>query len=66
MGVKGSVCCYNRTNVPNSDIKVPEDSYVNHQVSTESALKEVKSINDISQAFDFIISGQYYLLFKLL
>ena len=66
MGVKGSVCCYNRTNVPNSDIKVPEDSYVNHQVSTESALKEVKSINDISQAFDFIISGQYYLLlFKM-
>ena len=66
MGVKGSVCCYNRTNVPNSDIKVPEDSYVNYQVSTESALKEVKSINDISQAFDFIISGQYYLLlFKI-
>ena len=65
MGVN-LICCLNRTNVLNSDVKVLEDSTANYQISAELALKNIKSLNDISQAFNFIISGEYYLLlFKI-
>jgi hypothetical protein len=65
MGVN-LICCLNRTNVLNSDVKVLEDSTANYQISTELALKNIKSLNDLSQAFNFIISGEYYLLlFKI-
>lgn len=65
MGVN-LICCLNRTNVLNSDVKVLEDSTANYQISTELALKNVESLNDLSQAFNFIISGEYYLLlFKI-
>ena len=65
MGVN-LICCLNRTNVLNSDVKVLEDSTANYQISSELALKNIKSLNDLSQAFNFIISGEYYLLlFKI-
>lgn len=65
MGVN-LICCLNRTNVLNSDVKVLEDSTANYQISAELALKNIKSLNDLSQAFNFIISGEYYLLlFKI-
>ena len=65
MGVN-LICCLNRTNVLNSDVKVLEDSTANYQISAELALKNIKSLNDISQAFNFIISGEHYLLlFKI-
>ena len=67
MGINGSVCCYNRTNIPNSDMKVPDDLTGNGQNSVDSEiLKSINSIKDISNGFDYILSGDYYLmLFKV-
>ena len=67
MGINGSVCCYNRTNIPNSEVKVSDDLTANRQNSKESEiLKDIKNIKDISLGFDYILSGDYYLmLFKV-
>ena len=67
MGINGSVCCYNRTNIPNSDMKVPDDLTGNGQNSVDSEiLKSINRIKDISNGFDYILSGDYYLmLFKV-
>ena len=43
MGVN-LICCLNRTNVLNSDVKVLEDSTANYQISAELALKNIKSL----------------------
>ena len=46
MGINGSVCCYNRTNIPNSEVKVSDDLTANRQNSKESEiLKDIKNIS---------------------
>ena len=62
MGVNGFSCCYNKTNALNTEVKIVDNSTGNFQNVGGSMLKDVKSINDISLAFDYIISGEYYLL----
>ena len=62
MGVNGLSCCYNKTNALNTEVKIVDNSTGNFQNVGSSMLKDVKSINDISLAFDYIISGEYYLL----
>ena len=62
MGVNGLSCCYNKTNALNTEVKIVDNSTGNFQNVGGSMLKDVKSINDISLAFDYIISGEYYLL----
>ena len=62
MGVNGFSCCYNKTNALNTEVKIADNSTGNFQNVGGSMLKDVKSINDISLAFDYIISGEYYLL----
>ena len=56
------VCCFNRTNIPNSDLKVSEDLTAHTKTNDKEILKNIKSINDISNAFDYILSGEYYIL----
>ena len=57
MGINGSVCCYNRTNIPNSEVKVTDDLTANGQNSIESEiLKDIKNIKDILLGFDYILS----------
>lgn len=62
MGINGLTCCYNKTNALNTEVKIVDNSTGNFQNVGGSMLKDVKSINDISLAFDYIISGEYYLL----
>ena len=62
MGINGLTCCYNKTNALNTEVKIADNSTGNFQNVGGSMLKDVKSINDISLAFDYIISGEYYLL----
>ena len=65
MGIKNSNCCYKIKNNLNSEVLIPEDSSVN-EITGYGLLKDIKPINDISKCFDFIISGEYYLLlFKI-
>ena len=65
MGVKNSNCCYKIENNLHSEVLIPEDSSVN-EITGYGLLKDIKPINDISKCFDFIISGEYYLLlFKI-
>ena len=66
MGVKNSNCCYKIENNLHSEVLIPEDSSIN-EITGYGLLKDIKPINDISKCFDFIISGEYYLLlFKVL
>ena len=62
MGINGLTCCYNKTNALNTEVKIVDNSTGNFQNVGGSMLKDVKSINDITHAFDYIISGEYYLL----
>ena len=61
MGVKNSNCCYKIENNLHSEVLIPEDSSIN-EITGYGLLKDIKPINDISKCFDFIISGEYYLL----
>ena len=57
MGVNGLSCCYNKTNALNTEVKIVDNSTGNFQNVGGSMLKDVKSINDISLAFDYIIKN---------
>ncbi len=65
MGIKNTNCCYKIQNNLHSEVLLPEDSSIN-EITGYGLLKDIKPINDISKCFDFIISGEYYLLlFKI-
>ena len=66
MGIINKNCCYriNNNNLHN-EVIVAEDASGN-QITGVVILKEIQPINDISNCFDFIISGEFYLLlFKI-
>ena len=65
MGIKGTNCCYKIENNLKNEVLIPEDSSGN-EITGFVYLKDIKPINDISKCFDFIISGEFYLLlFKI-
>ena len=65
MGIINTNCCCRINNNLHNEVIVPEDSNGN-QITGFILLKEIQPINDISNCFDFIISGQFYLfLFKI-
>ena len=65
MGIINKNCCYKMNNNLHNEIIVAEDASGN-QITGIVILKEIQPINDISNCFDFIISGEFYLLlFKI-
>ena len=65
MGIINKNCCYKMNNNLHNEVIVAEDASGN-QITGIVILKEIQPINDISNCFDFIISGEFYLLlFKI-
>ena len=65
MGIINKNCCYKMNNNLHNEVIVAEDASGN-QITGIIILKEIQPINDISNCFDFIISGEFYLLlFKI-